>query len=314
MSKPSWTLVALASLGGTALADTTQPIAADSMAAEVTGVRSSARGVAQDYLVAPDGGELTGDMKFVMADAMPNGTALKFTDLALFDLVGRWSLFGKLELSGSVDFLPKQPSFTDERPWQSAGGAVRAPLGPHAAITLSGGGGHLLDHTGMWSREALGLEWKKPIAPEFLSFDIQGGVDGITLSAPNTRGAELTELSIQTSALFHSPNGECGAWLGIGYAIPVQWSGLDPTTGMALDPQPRLDFHAGAVLAIEKTWDLFADFAVIDRGDLANAATRLPILDGGFDQKQIILGVTRHIAAPHHRNPDVDPQSAIELE
>ena len=314
MSKPSWTLVALVSLGGTALADTTQPIAADSMAGEAVTVTGSHRGVAQDYLVAPDGGELTGDMKFVMADATPNGSALKFTDLALFDLVGRWSLFGKLELSGSVDFLPKQPSFTDERPWQSAGGAVRAPLGPRAAITVSGGGGHLLDHTGMWSREALALEWKKPIAPEFLAFDIQGGVDGITLSAPHTRGAELTELSVQTTALFHAPRGECGAWLGIGYAIPVQWSGLDPTTGMALDPQPRLDFHAGAVLAIEKTWDLFADFAVIDRGDLANAATRLPILDGGFDQKQIIFGVTRHIAAPHHRNPDVDPESAIELE
>jgi hypothetical protein len=307
-------LVALASLGGTALADTTQPIAADDMASETVTVTGSHRGVAHDYLVAPDGGELTGEMKFVMADAMPNGSALKFTDLALFDVVGRWSLFGKLELSGSVDFLPKQPSTTDERAWQSAGGAVRAPLGPRAAITLSGGGGHLLDHTGMWSREALALEWKKPIDPEFLAFDIQGGVDGITLSAPRSRGAEITELSVQTSALFHTPHGECGAWVGIGYAIPVQSSGLDPTTGMALDPQPRLDFHAGAVVAIEKTWDLFADFAVIDRGDLANAATRLPILDGGFDQKQIIFGVTRHIDAPHHRNPGVDPQSAIELE
>ncbi|MEP6860787.1 MAG: hypothetical protein ABJE66_09220 [Deltaproteobacteria bacterium] len=314
MSKPSWTLVALTSLGGTALADTTQPIAADDMASETVTVTGSHRGVAHDYLVAPDGGELTGEIKFVMADAMPNGSALKFTDLALFDLVGRWSLFGKLELSGSVDFLPKQPSTTAERAWQSAGGAVRAPLGPRAAITLSGGGGHLLDHTGMWSREALALEWKKPIDPEFLAFDIQGGVDGITLSAPRSRGAEITELSVQTSALFHTPHGECGAWVGIGYAIPVQSSGLDPTTGMALDPQPRLDFHAGAVLAIEKTWDLFADFAVIDRGDLANAATRLPILDGGFDQKQIIFGVTRHIDPPHHRNPDVDPQNAYQLE
>ena len=313
MSKPGWTLAALASLGGTALADTTQPMAADDMASEATVVRASARGVARDYLVAPDGGELTGEMKFVMADAMPNGSALKFTDLALFELVGRWSLFGKLEISGSADFLPKQPSFTDERPWQSAGGAVRAPLGDRSAITLSGGGGHLLDHTGMWSREALAIEWKKPIDPEFLAFDVQGGIDGVTLSAPRARGAVITELSVQTSALFHAPHGECGAWLGIGYAIPVQSSGLDPTTGMALDPQPRVDFHAGAVLAIEKTWDLFADFAVIDRGDLANAATRLPILDGGFDQKQIIFGVTRHIDAPHHHPADSN-SDAYQLE
>ena len=314
MSKPGWTFAVLATLGGPALADTNAPISADSMATE-TSVRTSTRGVARDYLVAPDGGELTGEMKFVLADAMPAGPALKFTDLAMFDVVGRWSLFGKLELSGSVDFLAKQPSFSDEHAWQSAGGAVRAPLGNRAAITLSGGGGHLLEHTGMWSREALALEWKKPIDPEFLAFDIQGGVDGVTLSAPHTRGAELTEVSVQTSALFHVPNGCCGAWLGIGYALPVQWSGLDPTTGMALDPQPRVDFHAGVVLAIEKTWDLFADFAVIDRGDLANAVIRLPILDGGFDQKQIIFGVTRHIsAASPHRPAEYDGGDPVELE
>ena len=67
---------------------------------------------------------------------------------------------------------------------------------------------------------------------------------------------------------------------------------------MAIDPQPRLDFHAGTVLSIVKEWDLFADFAVIDRGDVANPATRLPILDGGFDQKQIVFGVIRHIDGP----------------
>jgi hypothetical protein len=311
MSKPGWTLAVVASLGGTALADPNDPItqfAAGSVDTETAVTASSRRGVAHDYLVAPGGGELTGEMKFVMADAMASGPALKFTDLALFDVAGRWSLYGKLEISGSVDFLPKQPSFTDERAWQSAGGAVRAPLGSRAAITLSGSGGHLLDHTGMWSREALALEWKKPIDPDFLNFDVQGGVDGITLTAPRARGAEITELSVQTTALFHTPHGECGAWLGIGYAIPVQSSGLDPTTGMTLDPQPRLDFHAGAVLAIEKTWDLFVDFAVIDRGDLANAASRLPILDGGFDQKQIIFGVTRQFAAGrrHHSEPDND--------
>ena len=32
--------------------------------------------------------------------------------------------------------------------------------------------------------------------------------------------------------------------------------------------------------------------AVIDRGDLGAPATVLPILDGGFDQKQLTLGVT----------------------
>jgi hypothetical protein len=38
---------------------------------------------------------------------------------------------------------------------------------------------------------------------------------------------------------------------------------------------------------------------VIDRGD-SNPATRLPILDGGFDQKQIVFGVIRHIEGGSH--------------
>jgi hypothetical protein len=33
----------------------------------------------------------------------------------------------------------------------------------------------------------------------------------------------------------------------------------------------------------------------------SNAQTRLPILDGGFDQHQIILGVTRHLETPAKR-------------
>jgi hypothetical protein len=62
----------------------------------------------------------------------------------------------------------------------------------------------------------------------------------------------------------------------------------------------------GTVLSLVKDWDIYADFAVIDRGDINNPATRLPILDGGFDQRQIIFGVTRHITASHHQSYDDD--------
>ena len=201
--------------------------------------------------------------------------------------------------------MPKQPSYTDEKVWQSAAGSVRAPLGRNVAVTFSGAGGHLIDHAGMWTREAMSLEWKKPIDREWLAFDVQGGLDGIGLSAPaTTSSAFITELAVQTSALFREPSGHWGAWLGIGYAVPVQSSGRDPTTNVAIDPQARLDFHAGTVLSIDRKWDLFADFAVIDRGDLEDPATRLPILDGGFDQKQIVFGVT---PSPRRASPPPPP-------
>lgn len=311
MSKLRWTLVGLVALGGTASADVGTAPAID--AGESISVMSrSPRGVAEDYLVMPSGGVLAAQMKFITADPMLGGQPLKFTDLALFELAGRYSLFSKLELSAQVDLLPKQPSFTDEKPWQSVGGGLRSPLSNHVALSLTGAGGHLLSHQGMWTREALAIEWKKPIEKEWLAFDVIAGVDGVGITAPGLRdSAFLTELSASTSALFREPSGHWGAWLGIAYAVPVQHSGIDPTTGLMIDPQPRLDFHAGTVLSVVKEWDLFADFAVIDRGDLANPATRLPILDGGFDQKQIMFGVIRHIDGPTH--PAYSSDEAIAL-
>jgi hypothetical protein len=290
------TLAAAISLGGVAHADTGRPIAAD-LAGESIAVERSHRGVAQDYLVLPSGGELTAQMRFVTAESMLDGDRLKFTDLALFGVSGRWSLFTKLEVSASVELLPKQPASTDEKPWQSVGFALRSPLGRNIALALSGGGGHLMNHTGMWTREALTLDWKKPIHRDFLSFDIQAGVQGLGLRDPDTTSstAFLTEVSLRTTALFHEPRGHWGAWVGIGYAVPVQASGRDPTTELAIDPQPRMGFHIGTVLSAVKKWDIFVDISVIDRGDDANPATRLPILDGGFDQRQIMFGVTRHI-------------------
>jgi hypothetical protein len=300
-AKLHWTLVALVTLGGIAAAETDDgPRATSDVVME-----SSHRGVAQDYLVLPSGGELTGQMRFVTSEPIFGDQPMRFSDLALFGLAGRWSLFSKLELSGQVDFLAKQPSFTSEKPWQSVGFGLRSPIGRRVALAISGAGGHLIDHAGMWTSESLTLQWRKPIA-EVLTFDVAGGVNGVALTAPRSTSAFLTELSVTASALFREPSGHWGSWIGIGYAIPVSARGEDPTTGLAIDPQPRLDFKIGTVLSLVREWDLFAEFAIVDRGDLSDATTRLPVLDGGFDQHQVVLGVTRHVTGPRHRRHDDD--------
>jgi len=306
MANLAWTLGTIAALGGTALADDFdhQPgvDAGVSLAVETHG---SNRGVAQDYLVLPSGGELTAAMRFVTSEPSLGGEALRFSDVGLFDLAGRWSLLRRLEISASVTLLPKQPSYTDEKPWQSVGVALRTPLGKHAALAISGGGGHLMAHEGMWTREALTLEWRKPIA-DVLSFGISGGLDGLALTAPRAKSAFFSEVAVSTSALFREPSGHWGGWVGIGYAVPVTEQGTDPTTGLEVDPQPRLDFRIGSVLSLVPKWDLYAEYAIVDRGDLSNAATRLPILDGGFDQHQIVFGVTRHLEGAKRRPHDDD--------
>ncbi len=301
MTRPGLTLLLLVALGSIVRADKIgRPMSGSEDLNLTTG---TVRSVAQDYLVAPEGGELTGQMKFLMSDPSLGGQKLKFTDLGLFAIAGRYPLAKRIEVGGSLEFLPKQPSFTDENPLQSGSGLVRVALDGHHALTLSGGGGHLLGHSGAWSRESLALEYKKPIEREFLVFDMQVGVEEVTLGAPHSRGAYLTEASVAFTVLAHDPHNIFAGWLGVAYALPVTSSGLDPTTAMPLDPQPRLDFHAGTGVAINKSWDLYADFAVVDRGDLADPTTRLPILDGGFDQMQVMFGVTRHLHEAAERGP-----------
>ncbi len=300
MTHIAWTLTALVGLGGIAAAEETDVV--HTRTGETLAIAGgSHRGISQDYLVMPSGGELSGQMRFVMAEAALGSDSLKFSDLGLLDLAGRWSLLRTLEVSGSVTLLPKQPSYTSEKPWQSVGLGLRSPLGHKAAISLTGAGGHLLDHTGSWTREALTIEWRKPIA-DILDFGITGGIDGITLGDRHRRNALISELAIATSALFREPTGHWGGWVGIAYALPVFARGTDPTTGLAVDPQPRLDLRIGSVLSITPQWDLFAELAIVDRGDLSDPQTRLPILDGGFDQRQVILGVTRHLEAPRRRS------------
>ncbi|MDQ3335933.1 MAG: hypothetical protein M4D80_12255 [Myxococcota bacterium] len=310
MTKLTWTLAALSALGGVAQADEERsPATADVMSVS----RGSHRGVAQDYLVAPAGGELTSSMKFLMTEPSLGGEAMKFSDLALFNVGGRWSFFSKLELSLEASFLAKQPSFTDEKPWQSVGGAIRTPIGKRAALQISAAGGHLIGHEGMWTKEALLLQWRQEIAEDIMQFDITAGVDGVSLSAPRASSAFITEVAFMTSALFREPSGHWGGWVGLGYAVPVAFRGQDPTTGMSVDPQPRLDFRIGTVLSLVKNWDLFAELAIVDRGDMEDPATRLPIMDGGFDQKQVMLGVTRHIDGKRRRSGDNDDNHAMRL-
>ncbi|MGN6109012.1 MAG: hypothetical protein ACTHU0_28155 [Kofleriaceae bacterium] len=302
-SKLRWTLATVAILGGSAHAEPEREVPSQASHADVIRLGSSPRGVAQDYLVLPAGGEISASMRFVTSEPSLGGEPLRFSDLALFGLAGRWSLARWLEASASVDLLPKQPSFTDEKPWQSVGFGLRGALGKRAAVAVTGAGGHLLGSTGLWTRESLSVQWRKPITP-VMTFDVVGGVQGVGLWKRDVSNAVLGEVWAASSALFREPTGHWGAWVGIGYAVPVFSRGEDPTTGLEIDPQPRLDFRIGTVLSLVREWDLFAELAVIDRGDLSDPATRLPILDGGFDQRQVIFGITRHLERKSRRNPD----------
>lgn len=87
-------------------------------------------------------------------------------------------------------------------------------------------------------------------------------------------------------------------WVGVNYAVPFvsrpRARAADPERGY-LDPQVRLNLEAGGSLSLHSDdWNVYASYTIVDRGELDKPETTLPILDGGFDQHQIAIGVQYH--------------------
>ena len=89
-----------------------------------------------------------------------------------------------------------------------------------------------------------------------------------------------------------------GGWLGVDYSIPLAHAGelASSPAPVALDPSVHLSVQVGGVLRVggRDDWDLFAYYAWLDQGESRHPGTQLPVLDGGFDQHQIVLGVVSH--------------------
>ncbi len=264
------------------------------------------RAVAEDYQVLGTGQELSMQLRFITADKSLGNRALKFSDLALFDIGANISLSRKLAFNAIVSTLPKQPSFTDARIFQGASLGLRGQVRPRYALGLNVAAGPLLGVAGVWTTSTLFVKHKRRLS-EFTAFDLSGGLDNTMLSPSNRKGGLVLEVSGHASVLVNIPNGIWGGWVGVGYALPVFSRGntvdglatsIDPTAmaaSMKLDPQPRLDFTIGSGVRISETWDAFVSFSVVDRGDVARAQTLLPLIDGGFDQRQIVLGLSRRL-------------------
>jgi hypothetical protein len=279
------------------------------------------RGVAEDFLVLPRRVDVGGRLRTITADGGLGTGRLKLTDVALFDLHAQWAIAQHYELDGSTSVLGKQPAGSHEHVFQGGTLGIRRDVGPATAVGLSGTAMPLIGIRGHAFRGAA-MATHLHRLNEWVSFRMSGGADAVLLRAAGVsdhpslveavgqadpvpvRATDLpehpylVEATGQAAVLVRAGNwGGWGGWAGLGYALPVVHGGHDPVSGMPLDPQPRLDLNLGTAVQLADPWDCSIELSILDRGELADPATRLPVLDGGFDQIQLVVGVSRRFTS-----------------
>ena len=252
------------------------------------GSAGDVRSYTRDWLVAPPGYNLGGELRFITASTSPDGPRVKFTDLALLRLHSRWTATRRIELSGSIDLLAKQPDSRKDLFFQ--GGSIGLKIATSRATAIAAGvsGGPTMGDDGFWGSVATGIIHRSRIE-EFLAFQYGGGATATALRVADADPAWQAGLGASSELVFHTPRGEWAMWTGFELELPLVHTDT-------LDPRSRLSVTIGTVFAAVKDWDLYAAFAWRDRGTTELPATTLPIIDGGFDQKQFSIGLTRRFS------------------
>ena len=246
--------------------------------------------------------EVGGELALVTSDAVLTPGKLGFGDLALFRPSARRSFGDRVELSLGTSLLAKQPTGGHDWLWQGVSlGALLEPWDGYA-FTLGVQGGPLVGGNGsVWSAApGFAAKWALDRDARVL---LSLANDFTALDGSGQLGARswLDEVALGGEVQFG--HREAAAWVGVDYAVPLAKHGDQPLSPapLALHPTVRLDLQVGGVVRVgdHDDWDLFAYYAWIDRGTLGHPATLLPVLDGGFDQHQVVLGV-HHRFGHHH--------------
>ena len=297
--------------GGVVVAVTFAPLPAWGQQLYVTGPLAGAPAVRKEYsyatsdssrsskrdsrIVMPTGHlEVAGEMAFLMSKTSPYTQRLALTDMALFRLSLRRSFADWLELLGGVDVLPKQPTSTHASLFQGVHLGAQAEYAPGLGAALGVGVGPLLGADGVFYRAGPGLSYK-PKVSEYLRFVLGVGNAWTILDYRGKSSSSFWLGEIVSHAETQIGDDNASMWVGMDYAVPFasrpRASAPDLEHGY-LNPQVRLNLEVGGTLSLRADgWDVYASYTIVDRGELNRPETTLPILDGGFDQQQIAIGV-----------------------
>ncbi len=290
-------LVFLLALPATAFAQTDQLEAAPAVDQSTRSV-GSYRDKSNEWMIPPGNtGALSVQMDMITTSEnveIITGTpgALKLTDAVMMRLAARYSLGGIAEVFGSASLLPKQPSGMDELAIQNGSVGTRIGLTEWLATGLKVAGGSTTNQDGAWGSAGLGLDARADI-DDFVVFDM--GLYGLgTGLTHNDVGVGLFEVGTTFQIVLKAPKA-AAMWVGAGLFFPVADAAGD---GAQINPENRVNLEIGGVLTFVDEWDIYAKYSYIDRGDISDPTTILPILDGGFDQQQLVVGLTWRFGEP----------------
>jgi hypothetical protein len=242
--------------------------------------------------------EIGSSLNFLTSAPSLAGKRLTFTDVMLLRLHGLVSI-GRFKVFAGSDILPKQPSYTDELVWQGALLGARASLTPESAAWIRARGGPQLGRNGYWANAEAAAQYRLALQKE-LFFESSLGFSHTQLhfKEKSDEFFFVEEVFTQVGlALRDTRRGKFALWLTFDYYLPVvsgpSLSEPDPLYG-GLNPEPRVNMHMGGLAAITDNVSLFIEYSILDRGDLEDPTTTLPMLHTGFDQRQLIFGFMRH--------------------
>jgi len=253
--------------------------------------------------------ELGGEWVFVTADGLPpprsanaaaDGGKIALTDLAFLRLRARRSFGKSVELFMATELLAKQPTRLNEPIWQAALAGLRAPFAKHFAFQLEGALGPTLGRSGWWWQAEPRVLLKARAGRELrFALDLGNSFTALELEDARPKPTWLDELTVGAEAQLGDHSG--AFWIRTDYSVPLASSGQSAGPNAfysgKFDPEVRVGLQVGGVLTIsEHGWDAYAQYSWLDCGELSRPLTTLPILDGGFDQQQITLGVVHRFA------------------
>ena len=248
--------------------------------------------------------EVGGEVAFITGQSPLAEETLAFTDLALLRLAARRSFIDSLELNLGGNFAVKQPTDAGEPFYQGVTLGARLEFREGLAAELSGAHAPLVqNHGNAWILEE-GFSFKHKVH-RYLRFrlGVGGSVTSVDYEQPDAQPFWLQEAFGHGKAQFGDK--KAAFWVGVDYRIPIASSPdqdrPDPRYGY-LNPQTGIGLEIGGVVsAWFEGWDVYVVYRVIDRGDDEQPETQLPLLDGGFDQRQFIFGVRHQFGRPRLR-------------